>query len=575
MKKILYFLSIISFSLAPLFVNADGGLFIESRPDMYMDETAQQAVIFYEGGIETLILATTFKGNAADFGWVIPTPGRPKVTKASAEVFTKLEEITRDQYYRDNYLEMEPMDVGAYRADKSVTVIETKKIDYYHIDILEATDATALANWLKENNYHFPISEQYILNDYIENKWYFVAIKIDSTAQGSDRVNLALEAGRATPLKIVFPTDSIVYPMKISSIQPEPAAAVANEEIHFVDGIDSQAVYLPANTSLWATIQTVGTDSPLNDLQLSFAFKSDSPITDDYYQLVSVGYTIRVGFSSFGFKVLIGGQEFSTESGPMVKAALSSSWNQLRITARDGEVPHLNLNGQEFNLIDYQNPTQPKLVKNVVLRSNEQVIIGEHFNRVSNVGIAFDEIKLANYSSPALVLSIPFDFLPDSTMYMDTTYQEAEGHFLALLSPNRLAKPTIINNSTDTSNDYIPIELYVMADHRQELTNFNTPYAGWIRAKAIEDLGVDTNGAPLIAPDGKKYFLTKLTRSMQQSEMTDDLFPRPTDNDGLVGGHTIPWASSPGAVIWLVVISVIVSVGLIGVLIWWTIGKKQ
>ncbi|MBI4709254.1 MAG: hypothetical protein HY764_03570, partial [Candidatus Portnoybacteria bacterium] len=71
MRKIFCFLAI-SVILAPICVLADGGLFMP--PDVYMYETDQRAVIFYENNVETLILSTTFRGSAKDFGWVVPVP---------------------------------------------------------------------------------------------------------------------------------------------------------------------------------------------------------------------------------------------------------------------------------------------------------------------------------------------------------------------------------------------------------------------------------------------------------------------------------------------------------------------
>ena len=566
-KKLLYTLTILSLILTPLAARADGMVFIRPEPNIYLQETRQEAAIYFENELETLILSTTFRGNATDFGWVIPTPTIPEVEKASAEVFTKLQEITGVSYSRD--IEM-PMMLGS-SSDKiqSVTVLETKKIDYYNIDILEATDAQALAKWLKENNYNFPEKEAYILNDYIQNNWYFVAVKIDTTAQGSERVNLDLEDGSATPLKIVFRTKNLVFPLKISSIKPE-AVAQSTNEISFVDGTLGQAVHLPPNVTLSGEFQTVGPYNPLNNFTLSLAFKTDSPINDDYYRLINIEGTMSVNFSSFGFAVIIGGQEFSTESGPAVKAALNSEWNNLKITAQTGTAPYLYLNDVPFKLIDYRNPTQETLVSPTHSLCNRcHVIIGETETRINNVGIAFDEIKLWNYSSlqPPL-LTIPFE----GNLYMDINYQEANGHSRTLLSSNMPTPPPVTNYN---QNQYVPIELYVIATHRMNLPGFSTPYAGWVRGKTIADLGRDLQGDPLIKPAGKKYFLTKLTNSMRQEDMTDDLFPRQADNDELVNGRDVPLVDTAGAVIWIVVLSVLLSIGLLSVLLWWNVKESK
>ena len=124
-------------------------------------------------------------------------------------------------------------------------------------------------------------------------------------------------------------------------------------------------------------------------------------------------------------------------------------------------------------------------------------------------------------------------------------------------------------------NQYVPIELYVIATHRMNLPGFSTPYAGWVRGKTIADLGRDLQGDPLIKPAGKKYFLTKLTNSMRQEDMTDDLFPRQADNDELVNGRDVPLVDTAGAVIWIVVISILLSIGLLSVLLWWNVKESK
>lgn len=158
----------------PLPIKADGGLV--SPFDYFVYETYQKAVIVYEEGMETLILSITFRGDAKDFGWVVPTPTKPEVDKSSDELFTSLEELTRPEaaYRTENILGIPQ----TTKKEEAVTVVETKKIDIYNITVLEATDPNALAKWLDKNGYQFPTDSAYILEDYVEKGWFFVACKI-------------------------------------------------------------------------------------------------------------------------------------------------------------------------------------------------------------------------------------------------------------------------------------------------------------------------------------------------------------------------------------------------------------
>lgn len=206
----------IGYIFIPGIIKADGGVF--PPPYYQIQESGQKAAIFYEKGKETLILSITFKGDAKDFGWVIPVPQKPEITKGSDEIFTSLQEIVQKyQRYGPMTIEMAPM-MGLGEMVEPVTVIETKKIDYYEIAVLSATDSQALAKWLSENGYQYPEESAYILNDYINNQWYFVAVKISPEAEKAEEVVKGLKEGHVTPLKLEFDSEAIIYPLRISAV---------------------------------------------------------------------------------------------------------------------------------------------------------------------------------------------------------------------------------------------------------------------------------------------------------------------------------------------------------------------
>ena len=214
MKKVIIFILTIGFCLAPVLALADG--MILPPPNYNIYGTDQKAVIFYENNTETLILSTTFRGNAKNFGWIVPTPSRPEVSRSSDEIFTSLEDLTRvetDYQLRPLGLS-ESYTAGMQKND--VYVVETKKVEYYDISVLEANDSGALVRWLNENNYYYPERSSYIFDSYINNKWYFTAVKIDASLIGSS-VSNAIREGHMIPLQLKFKTDKIVYPMRISS----------------------------------------------------------------------------------------------------------------------------------------------------------------------------------------------------------------------------------------------------------------------------------------------------------------------------------------------------------------------
>ncbi|HRY60126.1 MAG TPA: DUF2330 domain-containing protein [Patescibacteria group bacterium] len=214
MKKIVLVFALLAAVLIPMAAKADGG--IMPPPNYWIHETDQKAVIVSENGVETLVLSTSFQGDAKDFAWIVPTPSKPEVMKGAVKIFEALEDYTRVSYGDGRIYNSLPLGLESSVPAPAVNVIEEKKIGIYDITVLEANDKEALYTWLKEKGYNYPEYGKTILDDYIQNRWFFTAVKINS--QDLAYASVDLKSGTITPLKLVFATDKIVYPLKISSI---------------------------------------------------------------------------------------------------------------------------------------------------------------------------------------------------------------------------------------------------------------------------------------------------------------------------------------------------------------------
>lgn len=202
------------FGLHASLAHADGAVI--PPPNYKVYESGQQAVVWFENNLETLIVTARVLTNAADFGWLIPTPTRPIVDKASYEIFTALNELTQPPLVA-TYEERIPLFNMGFesKAPPPVRVLEEKTIGIYQVVVLEANDAQALESWLMENGYPYPRQGAYILEDYIQNGWYFTAARInEKSALSSTYLERWLQ-----PLQLRFATEKMVYPFKISAIQ--------------------------------------------------------------------------------------------------------------------------------------------------------------------------------------------------------------------------------------------------------------------------------------------------------------------------------------------------------------------
>jgi len=194
-------------------------------PDSYyypIYDLGQRAVIFYENSKETLVLSTTFAGDADDFAWIIPTPARPEIDKVSGALFAELETKTSVAFKQRSDIYPVPLMFDAMRTESfsgpSVTVEETKEVGYYDATVVSANDSSEFIRWLSERGYSFPSTDSHLLNDYIRDRWHFTVVRIKPDYAG-ESVSASLRRGHSTPLKLTFDSNEIIYPIKLSQVK--------------------------------------------------------------------------------------------------------------------------------------------------------------------------------------------------------------------------------------------------------------------------------------------------------------------------------------------------------------------
>lgn len=133
--------------------------------------------------------------------------------------------------------------------------------------MLETKDPNALAKWFDKNSYHFPTDSAYILEDYVKNDWYFVACKIRPELI-SGQTSQKLKKGHATPLKLVFKSNQIIYPLKISSIQAgnkDEETIISEENL-----VPSEVIYYSDQIPIIIYVLADGKKSPvfLHNMQI-------------------------------------------------------------------------------------------------------------------------------------------------------------------------------------------------------------------------------------------------------------------------------------------------------------------
>lgn len=200
-----------------------------SAKDKDILQPAQKAFITWDPAenVETFTVQPKFEGNAQDFGMVIPTPGRPKLDEMPRDffkelaVFTILEPMDLDKYKRF----LQPAGAGrggggfgapntAKRRD-TVKVLEAGVVGSLDYKIITAEKADDLYTWLKDNGYNYA-GDEATLGFYVEKKWFFTVMKIDTKQMKRNADGSFL--GEVTPTRFTFESAKLVYPLKITQI---------------------------------------------------------------------------------------------------------------------------------------------------------------------------------------------------------------------------------------------------------------------------------------------------------------------------------------------------------------------
>ena len=216
MKRIL-FLTCFLILFIPGLVKADGAIFM--LPDSYYTESQQQAIIFHHDNQETLILSTAFKGDLQEFAWVIPTPAKPELKEASENFFNVLADYTKPRdvdYTPPGWFGIGALDTA---GEIGVTIIETKEVGDYIATTLSATDPDSLVNWLNENGFQYEDRALPIFQEYIDDEWYFVALKIKPEIVEKNEEF-------SSPIRLDFESSEIIYPLKMTT-----AGEITSKEI--------------------------------------------------------------------------------------------------------------------------------------------------------------------------------------------------------------------------------------------------------------------------------------------------------------------------------------------------------
>jgi hypothetical protein len=168
---------------------------------------------------EHFIRKATFKSDAKDFGFLIPTPTAPESAEAGEAAFPFLARLTEPVI---NYVKR-GADSGCgcsksksvvKASSLSVRVVEEKTVAGFRLAVLEAKTASSLVGWLKDHGYPFSPEVEAWARPYIDAGWMVTALKVAPEGERQDKVS-------AASLRLSFKTERPLFPYR----EPESTAA--------------------------------------------------------------------------------------------------------------------------------------------------------------------------------------------------------------------------------------------------------------------------------------------------------------------------------------------------------------
>ncbi len=238
---------------------ADGMMLAPWGYELY--ETGQIAVVIHDGtsGTETLHVLPGFRSESDDFAWIVPVPALPEVAVSDIALFREAVDLTAPAWrsreeawgcaqedYEIGYLEPQ---------DNDVDIIDDRVVGVYRTLVLDADDASALADSLTAWGFLHAGNEEEtlaVLDSYVARSWYFVAMKIDPEAFENWLMEGGYWYGRLDPIRLEFAANEPIYPLEISSV-----SAASSSEVILYTVADARLTF-PDATTLYANRVTAG-----------------------------------------------------------------------------------------------------------------------------------------------------------------------------------------------------------------------------------------------------------------------------------------------------------------------------
>ncbi len=159
------------------------------------------------------IRQASFKSEADEFGFLIPSPSTPELNESGNEAFPFLENLTKPEV-KHRPRPMQGISCGCSAMPKSgetlaVNVLLEKQVAGFHAVVLDASSASGLTVWLKEHDYAYSPQVEAWAKPYVDKGWKITALKVAKRADEKQDKTV-----NAAALRMSFVTDVPLFPYR-------------------------------------------------------------------------------------------------------------------------------------------------------------------------------------------------------------------------------------------------------------------------------------------------------------------------------------------------------------------------
>ncbi|MEO0095695.1 MAG: DUF2330 domain-containing protein [candidate division WOR-3 bacterium] len=189
---------------------ADGGIIPPMYNEIYGQDQVAIIKVLPDSEELSILVKVAWATDYNGFAWVVPFPSLPSVSEINDSLFINLSALSSIQknyggcggpYYGEG---------GYYYGDDYFKIIEFKTIGFLQTVLIQTNNPDTLVNWLTNNGYSLPDGMRDMFQDYINRNWQHFFIARADTNYNYYGINIGV--------CFKFATDTIVYPMKISSL---------------------------------------------------------------------------------------------------------------------------------------------------------------------------------------------------------------------------------------------------------------------------------------------------------------------------------------------------------------------